>query len=70
MKVRDCGVKPEFRNISTNFQYLKEFPKLRENDSLFDEVKAHDGIGMPVFVFEDGTKTLDLNEALNQLRQP
>lgn len=64
MKLKDQGVEIEFHNISASFPCLKEFLKLRENDPMFEPVKAADGIGMPVFIFEDGRRTLDLAEVL------
>ncbi|MGN0158615.1 MAG: glutaredoxin [Brotaphodocola sp.] len=67
MKLKDRGVELDFHNIATDFPSLKEFLKLRENDPMFDVVKARDGLGIPVFVLEDGTKTLDLEEVLNKL---
>lgn len=33
---------------------------------MFDKVKEADGIGMPVFILEDGTGTLNLNEIRNR----
>ena len=42
---------------------------MRDNDSVFDEIKAVGGIGIPFFINEDGRKTLDINEALSWIGQ-
>lgn len=48
---------------------MKEFLKLRDHDSVFQTVKEQGGIGIPLFVNEDGRKTLDINEALAWMGQ-
>lgn len=49
----------EFRNISEDLSALKEFLAIRDNSPLYDEVKKNGGIGIPVFVLDDGTVTFD-----------
>lgn len=49
----------EFRNISEDLSALKEFLVIRDNSPLYDEVKKNGGIGIPVFVLDDGTVTFD-----------
>ncbi|MCD8098689.1 MAG: glutaredoxin [Lachnospiraceae bacterium] len=59
MKVKEAGIKPVFENISTNFESLKAFMKIRENDPFLAPVKAENRLGIPLFVLEDGTMTMD-----------
>ena len=66
VKLKDHGVDTEFHDISSSFPALKEFLKLREQDPMYDEVKKNDGIGIPVLILEDGTKTFDLNEVIRK----
>lgn len=67
MKVKEKGISVNMQNISTDFKALREFMKIRENDPIFDEVKANDRTGIPLFIMEDGSKSLDLNEVLKKI---
>lgn len=71
LKVKDSiknnSVKIILNNISTNMPVLKEFMNNRENNPIYKPVKENNGIGMPYFVFEDGTETLNLEEALEKI---
>lgn len=64
MKLKCENVSVEFKNISVDFQALKEFMAIREKDTMFAEVKKNNGVGMPLLVYEDGSKTFDLQEVL------
>lgn len=66
MKLKDQGVKIEFSNISTSFPALKEFLNIRENDPMYRTVKARGELGIPLFILEDGTRTLSLEEVLER----
>lgn len=56
----------EFRNFSTELSNLKEFLKIRDYNDMFQEVKENNQIGIPCFIFKDGTITLDLEEVLKK----
>lgn len=62
---RSRGFAAEYVDITESTLNLREFLKLRDEAPLFDAVKQHGGIGIPLFVREDGTMTLDINEALS-----
>lgn len=64
------GFEADYIEITENTTNLKEFLALRDNEAIFDEVRAHNGIGIPLFVKEDGSKTFDINEALSWIGQP
>ena len=64
MKLKDKNVTVEFGNISTNFPVLKEFMNMREQDPVFCRIKEQGGLGMPLFILEDGTKSLSLSDVL------
>ena len=58
------GFDAKYIDITENTTNLREFLALRDKEPIFDEVKAHNGIGIPLFVNDDGTMTFDINEAL------
>ena len=64
---RSRGFAAEYVDITENTLNLREFLKIRDEEPLFDAVRLHGGIGIPLFVREDGAKTLDINEALGWL---
>lgn len=54
-----------FLNISASLSDLKAYLAQRESNPLYQSVKADGGIGIPLFILEDGTTTLDLNQVLS-----
>lgn len=69
--LEDAGVHFKKKDITSDLGYLKEFLELREDPSyrktLFRTVVAEGKIGVPCFVFSDGTKYLLPEEALKKL---
>ena len=61
---RSRGFVAEYIDITENTANLREFLHLRDSSPVFAPVKEQGGIGIPLFVREDGEKTFDLNEAL------
>ena len=53
----------KFIDIGEHVKNLKAFLRLRDADSVFDEVKKNGSIGIPCFVMEDGGVTLVPEEA-------
>lgn len=64
------GFETEYIDITENTKNLREFLEIRDSDSVFETVKARHGIGIPLFVREDGTKTFDFDEAFSWIGQP
>ena len=56
-------------DITESTLNLREFLHIRDTQPLFDEVRSRGGIGIPLFVHEDGRMTLELDEALAWLGQ-
>ena len=52
------GVAYEFRSITDDLRYLKEFLKLRDSSIVFDAVKAEGKIGIPCLLGDDGRISL------------
>ena len=66
---KNRGFEAEFIEITEDTVKLKEFLKIRDTDPMFAPVREHSGIGIPLFVNEDGRKTFDINEALSWIGQ-
>ena len=64
-----AGAEQGYRDISGTMIFLKEFLSLRDGNPVFEPVKARGGIGVPCFVFEDGTVLLDVKEALSYAKK-
>ena len=64
------GFEAEYIDIVESTQNLREFLEIRDSDPVFDQVKARHGIGIPLFVREDGVKTFDMGEAFSWIGQP
>ena len=64
------GFEAEYIEITEYTGKLKEFLKLRDHDPILAPVRERGGIGIPLFIMEDGRKTLDMNEAFSWIGQP
>lgn len=64
------GLDIAYIDITEDTSKLKEFLLMRDTDPIFEEVKKSGGIGIPLFVHEDGRKTLDQDEALSWIGEP
>ncbi len=58
----------EFKNMSASLPDLKVYLALRDSEPMYEAVKKNGGIGIPCFILEDGTKTMDLDAVLNQAK--
>lgn len=63
------GFDAEYIEITEDTGKLKEFLRMRDNDEIFAPVRERGGIGIPLFVNEDGRKTFDINEAFSWIGQ-
>ncbi|OOM72953.1 glutaredoxin [Clostridium sp. BL-8] len=55
----------DYKNIIESTKMLKEFLSYRDNDKMFINVVKEGKIGIPFFILEDGTKTLDIFDYLD-----
>ena len=60
----ELRVSYEFLDILTSLDALKAFLKEMDTDQLFEKVQAKGIIGIPLFIFPDGTNTLSLHKVL------
>ncbi|WP_163193525.1 glutaredoxin [Clostridium thermarum] len=56
----------DYRNITESTKILKEFLVYRDKDEMFEEVKSDGRIGIPFFILEDGKKTFDIFEYIDE----
>lgn len=59
-----AGAEIDFKDILSCHADLKEYLNLRETSPVYADVRGTDRLGIPCFVGEDGTVTLDLNQVL------
>ena len=62
--LKQANVEFEFCDFADSLLYLKEFLKIRDENSLFDEVRVKGSIGIPTIVKDDGSICLDWTEFL------
>lgn len=67
LKGKDVEV--EFFNLSEDLSALKKYLHYRETENMYEEIRKNGGIGIPLLVLEDGTKTFDVNEVLKKLEK-
>ena len=59
-----------YRDISGAMCFLREFLQYRDEEKkLFKPIKAQGSVGIPFFVFEDGTKLFDLEKAIKKAKK-
>ena len=49
----------EYINIGENIRNMSAFTRLRDKNPVFDRMKEIGDVGIPAFVLEDGTVTID-----------
>lgn len=64
VKLKDLGIGIDFQNISASLPTLKVFLAKRDGNPMFDEARAQGKVGIPLFVLEDGTETMDLDAVI------
>ena len=57
-----AGVPYTYLDFSESLLNLKEFLQIRDQNTLFDQLKAEGKIGIPCILREDGSITLDWAE--------
>lgn len=53
------NVKYQFRNITDNLQYLKEYTMFRDSSNCFDDIKNKNELGIPFIYVADHVQILD-----------
>lgn len=60
------GVQYKYLSFSDSIMNLRKFLKYRDEEPMFEEVKAAGRVGLPFFQLEDGTLTFSLEEVLEK----
>ncbi len=68
MALDEVNASYELLDILTNLDSLKGFIKEWDTNPLYSKVKKKGTMGIPLFVLQDGTKTLSLNKVLQALK--
>ena len=64
------GFEAEYIDITENVANLRAFMKLRDTEDIYKEIREKHGLGIPLFVHEDGRTTFDFDEAFAWIGQP
>lgn len=60
------NIKFEYLDFAKEPLYLKSFLQLRDKDPFFKEVRENGYIGIPCFLYEDGTMTFNVNDVITK----
>lgn len=56
----------DYRDITKDTKTLKEFLAYRDHDHMFEPVIREGRIGIPFFLLEDGSKSLELSDIVTE----
>ena len=59
-----AGAEIDFKDILSCHAVLQDYLEIRESSPLYEEIRGTRRLGIPCFVREDGTMTLNLNDIL------
>ncbi len=59
-----ADVAVDFKDILSCHADLKEYLKMRDTDDMYAQIRGTERLGIPCFIKEDGTKTMNLAEIL------
>ena len=59
-----AGVEADFQDILSCHEVLLDYLRIRESSPLYEEIRGARRLGIPCFVGEDGSMTLNLDDIL------
>lgn len=62
--LKEAGIPFDYVDFTNSIMDLKEFVTFRDTHSEFNSVRGTGKVGIPCFVFDDGTITFDINKAI------
>ncbi|HCS68217.1 MAG TPA: glutaredoxin [Oribacterium sp.] len=68
MAVKSSGAEVDFHNITSVLPDLRAFMTLREEDPVYEGI-GKERLGIPLFIYEDGSKTLELSDVLARIKE-
>ena len=63
-RLSGAGAEIDFKDILSCHAVLQDYLEIRESSPLYEEIRGTRRLGIPCFVLEDGTMTLNLNDIL------
>ena len=60
--LKEKDIAYDYVDINESMKTLKEFLKLRDNRDEFKEVRENSNVGIPCFLFDDGSITFDVDK--------
>lgn len=60
--LKEKNIDYDYVDINESMKTLKEFLKLRDNRDEFKEVRENSNVGIPCFLFDDGSIIFDVDK--------
>ena len=60
------GIEYKYMSFADSIANLKKFLKYRDTEPMFEKIKEEGRVGIPLFILEDGTVTLSLDEVIEK----
>ncbi len=60
--LKEKNIDYDYVDINESMKTLKEFLKLRDNRDEFKEVRENSNVGIPCFLFDDGSIIFDIDK--------
>lgn len=68
-RLYEAGIAVSYHDILSCHADLRAYLQLRDNHEAYREIRGTERLGVPCFVFDDGSLTLELSEALQRVMQ-
>lgn len=65
-QLAQAGVEVSYKDILSCHADLRTYLKLRDTSELYAKIRGTERLGIPCFILEDGSMTLDLAEVLQK----
>lgn len=66
MTLKEKDIEVKFFNLSEDLSALKKYLQYRETEVMYEEIRRNGGIGIPLLILEDGTKTFNIDDILKK----
>ncbi|MCC8061346.1 MAG: glutaredoxin [Clostridiales bacterium] len=63
-RLSEAGISVSYKDILSCHADLREYLALRDSHELYADIRGTDRLGVPCFIREDGSMTLELEEIL------
>lgn len=65
-KLAEAGIEVKFKDILSCHADLMPYLLLRDTSEVYREIRGKERLGVPCFVLEDGTVTLDIKDVIKK----